>query len=817
MEKNERETPLIWIPGEEREPDTPSREEQEFSIPRELPLLPTRDVVVFPFMILPLFVGRETSIKAVDEALSKDRLIFLAAQKQAEIEDPTPQDIHQVGTVGMIMRMLKLPDGRIKILVQGLAKGKIEEFLQTQPYYRVKFSLLEEPEIKETTLETEALIRSVREGLEKAVSLGKAIPPDLVVVANNLEDPGKLADLVASNLGLKVDDAQQILETLNPVERLKKVAQILYREIELLTVQQKIQTEAKEEMGRLQKEYFLREQLKAIQKELGEGDEREEEIKEFEEKIKKARMPKEVEKEARRQLKRLAKMHPDSAEATVVRTYLEWLTELPWKKSTRDNLDVKAAKKILDEDHYDLEKVKDRILEYLSVLKLKKSAKGPILCFVGPPGVGKTSLGRSIARALGRKFVRISLGGVRDEAEIRGHRRTYIGALPGKIIQGIKQAGSNNPVFMLDEVDKLGTDFRGDPSSALLEVLDPEQNHSFTDHYLGVPFDLSKVMFICTANIMDTIPPPLLDRMEVIEIPGYTEEDKVAIAKRYLIPRQMEANGLKKEDISFSDEAIRKIIRFYTREAGLRNLEREIGSICRKVARRIAEGEKGPFKITAKTVERYLGSPKYHPETETLKEDEVGVAIGLAWTPTGGDIIHVEATVMPGKGKLTLTGQLGDVMKESAMAAVDYIRTRASQMGLPEDFYYKHDFHIHVPAGAIPKDGPSAGITMATALISALTRIPTRKDVAMTGEITLTGRVLPIGGLREKALAAKRAGIKRVIIPDKNLSDLADMPKEVKRAITFLPVEHMDQVLELALKENPMKDSREPLVEAVSK
>jgi len=806
MEKNEREAPLIWIPGGNREPETPPREEQEFSIPRELPLLPTRDVVAFPFMILPLFVGREASIKAVDEALSRDRLIFLVAQKRAEIEEPTPQDIHQVGTVGMIMRMLKLPDGRIKILVQGLAKGRIEEFTQIQPFYRIRISILEEPEIKETTLETEALVRSVREGLEKAVSLGKAIPPDLVVVANNLEDPGKLADLVASNLGLKVEDAQQILETLNPMDRLKRVAQILYREIELLTVQQKIQTEAKEEMGRLQREYFLREQLKAIQKELGEGDEREEEVKEFEEKIRRARMPKDVGKEARRQLKRLAKMHPDSAEATVVRTYLEWLTELPWKKSTRDTLDVKAAKEILDEDHYDLEKVKDRILEYLSVLKLKKSAKGPILCFVGPPGVGKTSLGRSIARALGRKFVRISLGGVRDEAEIRGHRRTYIGALPGKIIQGIKQAGSNNPVFMLDEVDKLGIDFRGDPSSALLEVLDPEQNHAFVDHYLGVPFDLSKVMFICTANIMDTIPSPLLDRMEVIEIPGYTEEDKVAIAKRYLIPRQREANGLNEKDISFSDEAIRKIIRLYTREAGLRNLEREIGSICRKVARRIAEGEEGPFKITAKSVERYLGSPRHHPETETMKEDEVGVAIGLAWTPTGGDIIHVEATVMPGKGKLTLTGQLGDVMKESAMAAVDYIRTRASQMGIPEDFYYKHDFHIHVPAGAIPKDGPSAGVTIATALISTLTNIPAKKDIAMTGEITLTGRVLPIGGLREKSLAAKRAGIRKVIIPRKNLVDLTDMPEEVKKSITFLSVEHMDQVVELALQENPMKE-----------
>ena len=804
----EKDTPTIWTPGNERE-EKETKTTEDLSIPRELPLLPTRDVVVFPFMILPLFVGRKSSIKAVDEALSKDRLLFLAAQKEVETEEPTPNDIYQVGTVGMILRMLKLPDGRIKILVQGLSKGKIEDYTQTQPFYMVRISLLEEEEIREITLETEALIRSVREGLEKTASLGKSISPDLIVVTNNLDDPGKLADLAASNLGLKVKDAQEILETLHPVERLKKVSQILYREIELLTVQQKIQTEAKEEMGRLQREYFLREQLKAIQKELGEGSEKEEEIKELEEKIKKARMPKEAEKEALRQLKRLAKMHPDSAEATVVRTYLEWLTELPWRKSTRDNLDVKEAKRILDEDHYDLEKVKERILEYLSVLKLKKKVQGAVLCFVGPPGVGKTSLGRSIARALGRRFVRISLGGVRDEAEIRGHRRTYIGALPGKIIQGIKQAASNNPVFMLDEIDKLGADFRGDPSSALLEVLDPEQNKAFVDHYLGVPFDLSKVIFICTANVVDTVPSPLLDRMEVIEIPGYTEEEKVIIAQKYLIPRQREATGLSIGDISFSNKAIKRIIRFYTREAGLRNLEREIGSICRKVAKQIAEGKPGPFKITARVVTRLLGPPKYHPETERFEENEIGIATGLAWTPTGGEIIHVEAVVMPGKGKLNLTGQLGDVMKESAMAAMDYIRTRAKALNIQEDFYYKYDFHIHVPAGAIPKDGPSAGITMATALVSALTGIPTKKDIAMTGEITLTGRVLPIGGLREKALAAKRAGIPKVIIPQKHLADLTDMPKEVKRSVTFIPVTHMDQVIVQALEENPMRGPQE--------
>jgi len=800
----EPEEGLIWMPHSHEE-DKEGSKEQELKVPKELPLLPTRDVVIFPLMIVPLFVGRETSIKAVDEALSKDRLIFLAAQIKAEVETPTPEEIYSVGTIAMILRMLKLPDRRIKILVQGFSKGKIEKFTQQSPYYKVEVTVLEEPSIKELTLETEALIRSAREGLEKASSLGKKIPPEIVVIANNIDDPGKLADLIASNLTLKVKDAQEVLESLDPIKRLKKVTQLLYREIELLTVQQKIQTEAREEMNKLQREYFLREQLKAIQKELGEGDIREEEIKEFKEKIKKARMPKDVEKEALKQVDRLAKMHPETAEANVVRTYLEWLTELPWRKSTKDNLDVKTAKQVLDEDHYNLKKVKERILEYLSVLKLKKKAKGAILCFVGPPGVGKTSLGKSIARALGRKFVRISLGGVRDEAEIRGHRRTYIGALPGKIIQGIKQAGSNNPVFMIDEVDKIGADFRGDPSSALLEVLDPEQNASFVDHYIGLPFDLSKVMFICTANLTDTIPPPLLDRMEIIEIPGYTEEEKVGIAQKYLIPRQVEENGLRSEDISFSEEAIRKIIRFYTKEAGVRNLEREIGAICRKIAKRIAEGANKPFKITAKGVEKLLGPPPFHPEVEELKRNETGVAIGLAWAPSGGEIIHVEATVMPGKGKLTLTGHLGDVMKESAMAAVDYIRTKAKELGIAEDFYYKYDFHIHVPAGAIPKDGPSAGITMAVALISALTKRPVRKDIAMTGEITLTGRVLPVGGIKEKILAAKRAGIKNIIIPKKNEIDLTEIAKEVKNHLNFICVEHIDEVIKVSFAEGGEK------------
>ncbi len=786
---------IIWTPDSEI--NEKELEGFDVKIPNILPLLPTRDVVVFPFMLVPLFIGRDISAKAVDEALARDRLIFITTQKDPNIEFPGANDLYHIGTVSMILRMVKLPDGKIKIIVQGIARARIEEFLQFNPFIKVKIAPIREIKLSETTLETEAYIRSVRESLEKAVSLGKNIPPEIMAVINSIEDPGKLADLVAANLGLKTKEAQEILETLDPNLRLKKVANALLKEVELLELQQKIQTEAREELNRIQREYFLREQLKAIQKELGERDERQEEIEEFMKKIEKAKMPKEVRKEAEKQLKRLAKMHPDTAEAAVVRTYLEWLTELPWKKSTRDRLDIKEAKKILDEDHYNLDKVKERILEYLSVLKLKKELKGAILCFVGPPGVGKTSLGKSIARAMGRKFVRVSLGGVRDEAEIRGHRRTYVGALPGKIIQGIRQAGVNNPVFMLDEIDKLGADFRGDPASALLEVLDPEQNSNFVDHYLGVPFDLSKVLFICTANVVDTIPAPLLDRMDVIEIPGYTEEEKVEIARKYLIPRQLKENGLSPEDVSISNKALSFIIRHYTREAGLRNLERQIAAIMRKIARRKAEGEKGPYRITIRTIEKMLGAPKFIPEEEKPKEDEIGVAIGLAWTPYGGEIMFVEATVMKGKGKLTLTGHLGDVMKESAMAAVSYIRSKTEELGIDEDFYSKSDIHIHVPAGAIPKDGPSAGITMAVALISALTGKPARKDIAMTGEITLRGRILPIGGLREKALAARRAGIKNIIIPKKNERDLEELPRYAKKDLNFIPVEHMDEVIKI--------------------
>jgi len=650
-------------------------------------------------------------------------------------------------------------------------------------------------------------MRTVREQLDRAVSLGKTILPDIMVVIENLDDPGRLADLIASNLGLKTEQAQEILEIADPVQRLKRVSEVLGREIELLRVQQKIQTEARGEIDKTQREYFLREQLKAIQRELGEIDERAEEINEYRKKIEAAKMPEKVLKEAEKQLKRLEKMHPDSAEAATVRTYLDWLVELPWSKSTRDNLDIKKAKKVLDEDHYDLEKVKERILEYLSVRKLKSKMKGPILCFIGPPGVGKTSLGRSIARSLGREFVRMSLGGVRDEAEIRGHRRTYVGALPGRIIQGIKQAGTNNPVFMLDEVDKIGMDFRGDPSSALLEVLDPEQNNSFVDHYLGVPFDLSRVMFITTGNIVDTIPGPLRDRMEIIYLSGYTEEEKLGIAKNYLLPKQLEEHGINEKILTVTDSALRMLISQYTREAGVRNLEREIANLCRKVAKQIAEGKKKKFVITSRNLQKFLGVPKYLPEEE-MKEDEIGVATGLAWTETGGDIIYVEATIMKGRGNLTLTGQLGDIMKESAHAALSYIRSKAKELGIKEELFSKTDIHIHVPAGAIPKDGPSAGITMATAIASALTGKPVDKRIAMTGEVTLRGRVLPIGGLKEKALAAKRMGIHRVIIPKRNEKDLEDIPKYVKKDMEFILVEKMDEVLQIALKENKRRTSK---------
>jgi ATP-dependent Lon protease len=784
----------------ERHVATPAEPEQPpIEIPQTMPLLPIRDIVVFPAMVLPLFVGRDLSIKAIDEALANNRMVILAAQRTLDVEQPKPEDINAIGTVGMIMRMLKLPDGRTKILVQGLARAKIVEYLQTSPFYRVKIDRIKETKLTELTLESEALIRAVREQLDKIVGFGRVLLPDVLALVENLDDPGRLADMVVSNLGLKVEAAQEVLEIADPLDRLRKVNDLLAKELEVLSMQQKIQAEAKGEMDKIQREYYLREQLKAIQKELGESDERAEEISEFRKRIKDAKMGEKVLKEADKQLARLEKMHPDSAEATTVRTYLEWLVELPWSKKTKDILDLKSAQKILDEDHYDLEKVKERILEYLAVRKLKEKMKGPILCFVGPPGVGKTSLGRSIARALGREFVRVSLGGIRDEAEIRGHRRTYVGAMPGRIIQGIKQAGSNNPVFMMDEIDKIGMDFRGDPSAALLEVLDPEQNSTFSDHYLGVPFDLSNVMFVTTANLMDPIPSPLRDRMEVIQISGYTTEEKVGIAKNFIIPRQLTEHGVKPSQVSFAESALETMIGEYTREAGVRNLEREIATVIRKVARKIAEGKEHGAQITGSTVHRYLGTPKFLPESEQ-ERDEVGVATGLAWTETGGDLIYVEASVVKGKGHLTLTGHLGDVMKESAQAALSYIRSREKKLGIKPDTFAKNDLHIHVPAGAIPKDGPSAGITMATAFASALTNVPISKEVAMTGEVTLRGRVLPIGGLKEKLLAAKRAGLKTVILPDRNRKDIDDVPKHVRRGLHLVYAETMDDVLRAALK-----------------
>jgi ATP-dependent Lon protease len=770
---------------------------KEQAIPEILPLLPVRDVVIFPYMILPLFVGRERSIAAVDAALAKDRLIFLATQKELTEEEPEPEDIYPVGTVAMIMRMLKLPDGRVKILVQGLAKGRLHDFVSQEPFFSVRLERLVEARLDELPLEVEALMRTVREQLTELLNLGKALAPEVLVVVENVEEPGSLADLVASNIGLKAAEAQELIEILDPLLRLRKISDLLAKELELMTVQHRIQSQAKEEMGKSQREYFLREQLRAIQSELGEADARAEDVAELREKLGKAGLPEEALKEAEKQLRRLETMHPEAAEYSMVRTYMDWLVDLPWSRTTRDNLDLKKARKVLDEDHYNLEKIKERILEFLAVRKLKKDMKGPVLCFVGPPGVGKTSLGKSIARALGRKFVRISLGGVRDEAEIRGHRRTYVGALPGRIIQGMKQADSHNPVFMLDELDKIGADFRGDPSAALLELLDPEQNHAFSDHYINLPFDLSNVLFIATANIMDPIPSALKDRLEVIRLSGYTPEEKLAIARNYLVPRQLQANGLKEKHLRFSEAALLRIAAEYTAEAGLRNLERELGSVCRKAARRLAEGKKGTLLVTEQAVPRYLGPPRYLPEEE--RGDEAGVATGLAWTEAGGEILYVEVTTMKGKGELTLTGQLGSVMKESAQAALSYARAHAQELGIDADFLQQRDIHIHVPAGAIPKDGPSAGVTMATALISVLSGRPVCREVAMTGEITLRGRVLPIGGLKEKALAALRAHISTVIIPWRNERDLEEIPRHLRRKINFVLAKTMDDVLKVAL------------------
>jgi ATP-dependent Lon protease len=778
----------------------PTEAEQQLQIPDELPVLPLRDIVIYPFMIVPLFVSREKSIRAVDEALGQHRMILLTCQKDLDKEEPQQDDLYSVGTVAVIMRMLKLPDGRIRILVQGVSRAKVESVNATDDCLHARLSVMTEVLASERSLEVEALMRNVRASMEKAASLGKNISPEVMAIIANLDDAGRLADLSASNLELKVEDAQSVLEIADTTARLRRVNELLNKEIEVLTVQQEINTQARADIDRSQREFYLRQQMKAIQTELGEGNELGEEVQQFRDKIETAKMPKPAEDEALRQLKKLERMHPDAAETATLRNWMEIITDLPWSKSSKDNLDLHKAQRILDEDHYGLEKVKERILEALAVRKLKEKPKGPILCLVGPPGVGKTSLGRSIARALGRKFMRLSLGGVHDEAEIRGHRRTYVGAMPGRIIQSVQQAGTNNPLIMLDEVDKVGADFRGDPSSALLEVLDPEQNNSFRDNYLGVTFDLSNVIFMTTANILDPVQSALRDRMEVIRLAGYTEEEKLEIARRHLLPKQMDENGVTARDMNISRTALTAMIQRYTHEAGLRQLEREIGSICRKVARRMGEGQKGPVRVSVKNLHEFLGPPKIIPE-EVLKKDQIGVATGLAWTAVGGDVLFVEALRMKGKGNLVLTGQLGEVMRESAQAAYSYAKSRAKELQIDPDDFSNFDMHIHIPEGAIPKDGPSAGITLATALVSALSLRPVRKDVAMTGEITLRGNVLPVGGVKEKVLAARRARVTKIILPAQNRRDLDEVPKELFKDIRFVFVENMRQVFREALKE----------------
>lgn len=763
---------------------------------RLIPLLPLRGILVFPYMIIHLDVGREKSISALEEAMVHDRLIMLASQKDAQNDKPLPEDIFSTGTVAEIKQLLKLPGGTIRVLVEGLHRAKIEKFIELDPYYQVEVNEFEEMEGK--TPEVEALTRSVIHQFEQWVKLSKKIPPETLVSVVTVEEPGRLADLIASHLSLKIEDKQALLDAITVKDRLEKLCEIIGREMEILELEKKINVRVRKQMEKTQKEYYLREQLKAIQKELGDKDDRMAEVDDYRQRLKEQALPKEVAEKVTKEIERLEKMPPMVAESAVIRTYLDWLLALPWSKETTDRLDVKLAEDTLDEDHYGLGKVKERILEYLSIRKLTQSMKGPILCLVGPPGVGKTSLARSIARAMERKFVRVSLGGVRDEAEIRGHRRTYVGALPGRVIQGMRTVGSKNPVFLLDEIDKMSSDFRGDPSAALLEVLDPEQNNTFSDHYVEVPFDLSRVLWVVTANVMHNIPRPLLDRMEIISIPGYTEEEKVQIAKRYLIPKQVREHGLTDKQVIFTEGTVQKVIRDYTRESGVRNLERSMATLCRKVARQIVQNERTSIKITTQNLHTFLGAPKYrHAHAES--NHQIGVSTGLAWTEVGGDVLATEVSIMKGKGKLTLTGQLGEVMRESAQAGFSYIRTKASDLGIDPEFYEKTDIHIHLPEGAIPKDGPSAGITMATAVASALTGKAVRADLAMTGEITLRGRVLPVGGIKEKVLAAHRAGIKKIILPQENKRDLDELPANVKRSLEFVLVEHMDEVLKNAL------------------
>ncbi len=775
----------------------PGMEVNAEKIPELIAILPLYDAVLFPKMVLPLVVMQGDSVQLVDEAMARNRIIGLVvSNKPEDHKTPGKEDLAGVGVSALILKMAKTTDNRSQLLVQGLSRFRIKSFEEGRPYLRARVELVKDIEQKDN--ETEALMSNIIGQFSRIVELSPGLPPEIAQMARTIQEPGTLADMVASTINVSTDQKQKVLELLNVKERLKEITRLLNHQVEILELGNKIQSQVKGDMDKSQREYYLRQQLKAIKEELGEKDETQVEIEEYRTKIESKNLPEEARKEADRELDRLSRMHPSSAEYTVASTYLDWITSLPWHESTEDNLDIKKARKILDDDHYGLEKPKRRIIEFLAVRKLRPESKGPILCFAGPPGTGKTSLGQSIARALGRKFHRISLGGVRDEAEIRGHRRTYVGALPGRIIQGLRRAGSNNPVFMLDEIDKVGSDFRGDPSSALLEVLDPEQNFSFTDHYMDVPFDLSRVMFITTANILDTIPPALRDRMEVLDLPGYTMDEKIKIANRYLIPRQRDEHGIKAKQIKFSIGAVKQIITGYTREAGLRNLEREIANICRGFASKIAEGKAKSVTINVEDIHGYLGPIRFTSETKA-RITTPGVATGLAWTPTGGELLFIEATAMRGKKGLTLTGQLGDVMKESATAALSFIRSNAKSLGIDDEFFENHDIHIHVPAGAIPKDGPSAGVTMMTALTSLLLNKTIHRDLAMTGEITLRGQVLPVGGIKEKVLAAHRAGIKMVILPDWNRKDLEDIPKNVQKEIRFHFVDKMSDVLNIAL------------------
>jgi ATP-dependent Lon protease len=772
-------------------------------VPEQLSILPLRNSVLFPGSIIPIDVGRRKSVRLVEEAISKERpVIGILTQRDARTEDPNESDMYQVGCAARILKVIKLAKDNFSVILQGVSRIRIAEYSQQEPFIIARVQAIPDPTT--TDVELDALVMNLKDIAKRVIKLMPELPKEASALVDSVTEPGQLADLITSNLDIQVDEKQDVLETFDLKARMRTVLQFLSRQLEVLKVREKINTQVQEEMGRNQREYVLRQQLKAIKEELGELDEAGGDLDEFKEKVAEAKMPPETEKVALKQLERLKVMQPSSAEYTVTRTYLEWLVELPWSTETDDKLDIQEARDILNSDHYDLEKVKKRILEYLAVRKLKSDKKGPILCLLGPPGVGKTSLGRSIAKAMGRKFVRISLGGVRDEAEIRGHRRTYVGSLPGRIVQSLKKAGTKNPIFMLDEIDKLGHDFRGDPASALLEVLDPEQNNTFSDHYLEVPFDLSHVMFLATANVIDPVPAALKDRLEILELPGYTRDEKRNIARQFLVPKQLEEHGLKAEHIEVTDAAVAEVIDGYTREAGVRNLEREVGSIARGVAVKIAEGSKEKYVIKAEEVPEYLGPQKFMSEVAE-RTAEPGVATGLAWTPVGGDILFIEATKMPGKGSLVLTGQLGDVMKESAQAALSFVRAKAKWLGIEENFLDKTDIHVHIPAGAIPKDGPSAGVTMFTALASMLTGKPIRNDVAMTGEITLRGNVLPVGGIKEKILAAHRAGIKRIIMPDRNQKDMVDVPQQAKDEMEFFYVKKIDELLPLALTEMPEK------------